>query len=131
MYSKELMSGVFWGFFGGKYYSYEKFNEAVSDYNKDFDKTWNPNETVLDSSNVSVLYSYWDYDKEDEIEEIFDLVADNKSSFTTGELLFKAHNQVVDKLENETHNFFEGFLLGNREHYNNPNEPFYFIHQAQ
>ena len=131
MYPKELMSGVYWGFFGGKYKSLKEFIQAVTEYNHELGIKWNANETVLTASHVTILYSYWDYDTEDEIEEVFDLTADHKTGFTAGELLFKVHNQVVDKLESELHHFFEGFLLRKRGYYTNLNKPFYFINQAK
>ena len=130
MYPEELMTDIYWGFYGGKYPSREKFIQAVIDYNKDFNKEWVPNETVLAYANITIQYSYWDDDEEDETEEDFNLVADNKSDFTAGELLFKIHNQVVDKLENEDHHFFEGLMLWEGENYSNPNTPLYFLNQG-
>ena len=130
MYPKELMAGLYWGFYGGKHNSIESFIQAVTDYNQDFDTMWNPNETVLASKTVTIQYSYWNFEKEDEIQEVFDLDADNELGFTASELLFKVHNKVVDKLENEKHRFFEGFLLGQRVYYKNLNKPFYFINQG-
>ena len=88
MYPEELMSNIYWGFYGGKYDSREKFIQSVSEYNKGFNNEWFPDETVLACTNVSVQYSYWDKEEE-EMEEDFELVADNKSGFTAGELLLK------------------------------------------
>ena len=131
MYPKELMSGICWGFYGGKYNSPEEFIQAVIEYNQDLGgRKWNIEEIVLTSMHVTIQYSFWDYDTEDEVEEAFDLKADNEEGFSAGELLYKVHNQVVDKLENETHHFFEGFLLGKREYYKNLNKPVYFINQG-
>ena len=131
MYPKELMSGIYWGFFGGKYNSYEEFIQAVAEYNHELrGRKWNPEEVILDSVCVTIQYSYWDYDVEDEIEEAFDLKADNEAGFSAGELFYKVHNRVVENLENETHHFFEGFLLGKREYYKNLNKPVYFINQG-
>ena len=144
MYPKELMTGVYWRFWGGKYNSQEEFVQNVTNYNQDLGKKrWNSDKTILSSPKVSILYSYWDFDIEEEIEEVFELEANNETGFTAGELLYKVHNQVVDKLETELHQSFEGFLLGENEAhqwlggfasveqtYNrNPNQPFYFIKQ--
>ena len=126
MYPEEIMSNICWGFYGGKYDSREKFIQSVSEYNKDLNKEWFPDETVLNCKNVSVQYSYWDEEEDDEIEEDFELVADNTSGFTAGELLFKIHNQVVDKLEDEDHHFFEGLTLWE----GNPQMPLYFLNQG-
>lgn len=130
MYPKKLMSGIYWGFHGGKYESLEEFVQAVIDYNKDFGKKWLPNEIVLACTNVTVQYSYWDENEEDEVEEDFNLVADDKSGFTAGELLYKIHNQVVEKLEDDDHHFFEGLTLWDGENYSNPNAPLYFLNQG-
>jgi len=131
MYPKELMSGIYWGFFGGMYNSYEKFIQAVAEYNWELGgNKWNPEEIILASTQVTIQYSYWDYDAENEIEMTFDLEADNEAGFSTGELLYKVHNQVVEKLENETHHFFDGFLLRKHENYKDLHKPIYFINQG-
>jgi hypothetical protein len=130
MYPEELMSDVYWGFYGGKYDSIAKFIQEVINYNQDFGKKWNPDETVLASANVTVQYSYWDESEEEETEEDFDLVADNQSCFSAGELLFKIHNYVVEKLEEEDHHFFEGLTLWEGENYSNPDVPLYFLNQG-
>ena len=129
MYPKELMTGIYWGFWGGKYNSQEEFVHSVTAYNKELGlKKWNANDTVLASSKATILYSYWDYDIDEEVEEVIELEADNETGFTAGELLYKVHNQVVEKLENESHHIFEGFLLGQNE--STLNQPFYFIKQG-
>jgi hypothetical protein len=130
MYPKELMSEVYWGFYGGKYTFVSKFITEVINYNRKFDKEWNPDEIVLNSKEATIQYYYWDDDTEEEIEDDFNLVADTQSGFTAGELLYKIHNQVVDKLENEDHHFFEGLTLWEGENYSNPNAPLYFLNQG-
>ncbi len=127
MYPEELMTKISWAFYGGQYESLEKFIQEVTDYNKNLNKEWHPNESILACSDVTVQYSYWDDDEEDEVEDDFNLIAENKSGFTTGELLFKIHNQVVDKLENEDNHFFEGLTLWEGENYSNPQAPLYFL----
>jgi len=129
MYPKKLMSEVNWGFFGGKYNSFEKFNHEVSEYNKECDKEWVPNEIVLNCPKVTIQYAYWGNAEEDVIEAEFDLVSDNESGFTGGELLFKIHNQVVDQLEDEDHNFFEGLTLLKTQDVDDDFVPYYFINQ--
>jgi len=130
MYPKRLMSNVSWGFFGGKYNSLEKFIQKVSDYNKDCNKIWFPEKTVLNCQNVTVQYAYWNDEEKDVIEVEFDLVSDNESGFTAGELLFKLHNSVVDKLEEEDYHFFEGLTLWKKDNHRIPNTPIYFINQG-
>ena len=130
MYPQELMSNIYWGFYGGKYESREKFIQSVNEYNKGFNNAWFPDETVLACTSVSIQYSYWNEQDEDEIEEDFELFADNKSGFTAGDLLYKIHNKVVDRLEDEDHHFFEGLTLWEGENYNNPDVPLYFLNQG-
>jgi hypothetical protein len=130
MYPEELMSNIYWGFYGGRYDSYTQFVKEITTYNKDLNNEWNPYETVLNCKEVTVQYSYWDENEEDEIEEDFNLLADNQTNFSAGELLFKIHNQVVEKLENEDHHFFEGLTLWEGENYSNPNAPLYFLNQG-
>jgi hypothetical protein len=100
----------------------------VTAYNQELDNTWNPNEVVIECKDITIQYSYWD-DEEEEIEDDFNLSADG-SFFTAGELLFKIHNHVVDKLENNDHHFFEGLTLWDGENHSNPDAPLYFVNQG-
>jgi len=132
MYPKQLMSEVYWGFYGGSYPCREKFIQEVTDYNKELNKEWSPSETILNCPNVTIQYSYWNDDKNN-VEEIdFDLEADNLSGFTAGELLYKIHNQVVDILEIEEYRFFEGLTLWKRKRRGKKHSigPIYFINQV-
>jgi hypothetical protein len=130
MYPKELMSNVYWGFYGGKYDSLIRFiNEAIT-YNKGLDNEWNPREIVLNCKELTVQYSWRDGNEDEEIEDDFNLTADNQSDFSAGELLFKIHNQVVEKLENEDHHFFEGLSLWDGKNYSNSDTPLYFLNQG-
>lgn len=126
---QEIMSNVYWGFYGGKYQTLEAFVEQVKLYNEDFGIDWNPDEIVFEKKTLSVQYSYWDEKTDEEVEEDFDLHAD-KGAFTAGELLFKIHNQVVEKLEDDDHHFFEGLTLWEGENYGNPRAPLYFLNQG-
>jgi hypothetical protein len=130
MYPKILMTDVSWGFYGGKYESQAKFIREVISYNKDLENEWSPDETVLANTNVTIQYFYWDDKEDDDVEEDFNLVADTKIGFTAGELLYKIHNQVVDKLEDADHHFFEGLTLWEGENYSKPNAPLYFLNQG-
>ena len=127
---KELMTGIYWGFYGGQYDSLEKFIQEVTEYNEDLENEWNPSETVFSCMDITVQYSYWDDEEEDEVEEDFNLTADKQSGFTTGELLYKIHNKVVDKLEDADNHFFEGLTLWEGENHSNPDAPLYFINQG-
>ncbi|OWK39197.1 hypothetical protein FRUB_06279 [Fimbriiglobus ruber] len=47
----------------------------------------------------------------EQIEPVIMLEANNGESFTTGELLFKLHNALVEQLRKIDHHFFEGLSL--------------------
>jgi hypothetical protein len=128
-YPKQIMSNIYWGFYGGKYDTKKEFISEVIKYNNEFNNDWNPNEIILNLKIVTIQFSYWDDGEEDEIEESFDVCADN-DFFTSGDLLYKIHNQVVEKLEDEDHHFFEGLTLWDGENYSNPQTPLYFLNQG-
>jgi len=130
MYKKEIMSDVRWGFYENKYDSFEKFILEVIEYNKDLDLEWIPEKTVLDCREIIIQYSYWDDDIKTVIEKDFELIADNQTGFSAGELLFKIHNQVVDRLQNEDFNIFQGLALLKKDCIINPDKPHYFIDQG-
>ena len=132
MYPKQLLSEVHWGFYGGRRPCQEEFIQEVTEYNKELNKEWNPNDTVLNYPNVTILYSYWNTKRNNVEEKSFDLAASNQSGFTAGELMYKIHNQVVDRLENEDFRFFEGLTLWKIKNEKNihPKTPLYFINQT-
>ncbi len=125
----QIMSNVYWGFYGGKYKTKNEFITEVIKYNKNLNNPWNPDEIILNLKVVTIQYSYWDDNEEEEIEDNFDLYAE-ASTFTSGELLFEIHNHVVERLEDDDHHFFEGLTLWDGENYGNPNVPLYFLNQG-
>ena len=128
MYPEELMTNVYWGFYGNKFNSLEKFTQEVISYNNECENEWIPTEIVLDCPVVTIQYSHWK-NEEEIVEDYVDLAADNQSNFTAGELLYKIHNQVVDVLKEENHQFFEGLTLLKEEKGKKTNPPTYFINQ--
>jgi hypothetical protein len=82
---------------------------------------------------VVIQYSHWGID-DDGDEEIFEpnfiLVADNGEYFSSLELLYKIHNEVCEKLNNEDHKFLEGIELWEGENPNHPDIPLYFLQQG-
>ena len=129
MFPKQIMTEVKWGFSGGRYESRKVFIKEVTKYNKGLSTHWRPKETVLESPKVSIQYSYWNNDRNNVEEEEFNLIADNASGFTAGELLYKIHNQVVDTLEEEQFRFFEGLTLWKNKKSIRSTTPLYFINQ--
>ncbi|GHV54561.1 hypothetical protein FACS1894181_18390 [Bacteroidia bacterium] len=118
------MENVFWGFYGGKYATKEKFVDAIIAYNRKIGKTeWNPNEVVVENKQVIISYAYETGDNE--VNEEFHLSAED-DTFIAGELLFEIHNQIVEHLENLDYHFFEG-LIYNGIHEKYPHIPFYYL----
>ena len=128
IYPKERMQEILWSFSGGQYVFREDFIREVTKYNAE-SGGWIPDEMVLASLRLTVQYFYWDDEEDDEIEEDFDLTADNDAGFTARELLFKIHNQVIENLGNEDHHFFEGLTLW-EETRDDTDAPRYLLNQG-
>ncbi len=128
-YPKRLLNDVLWNFKSKRYSLQSEFITAVLTYNENIfgeDFEFNKDQKILESSKVVIQYSYWDEEKEDDIEPDFLLTADNGEFFTKGELLYKTHNELHEKLQNQDGSFFEGFLLWEGENPNHPEVPLYF-----
>lgn len=132
-YPKQILTGILWNFDNHKFQSQVLFEEELVKYNEEItDDTFTKDlsENVLHSPEVIIQYSYWDDVEGDIIEPDFLLEADNGSYFTIGELLYKVHNEVCEKLKEEDHKFFEGFDLWEGETPNRINTPLYFLQQG-
>ncbi|CAM4412883.1 hypothetical protein [Zobellia nedashkovskayae] len=130
---QRLLNDVLWNFKDKTYSSLSEFLIALLTYNENIfgeDFEFDKDEKVLESTQVVIQYSYWDEEKEDDIEPDFLLTADNGEFFTQGELIFKVHNKVQEKLQDQDNSFFEGLLLWEGENPNNPNVPLYFVMQG-
>ncbi|MBC9797861.1 hypothetical protein [Sinomicrobium weinanense] len=132
-YPKEIMTGILWSFEDRKFNRLEEFENALIKYNKDikgesfaFDLTDN----ILNAPKVTIQYQYWDEKEEDHIEPDFLLSAYNNEFFLQGELLFKVHQEVCEKLKDADNKYFEGFVLWEGENPNNPEIPLYFLLQG-
>lgn len=128
-----VLNDVLWNFKDKNYSSLSEFVIALMVYNEDIfgeDFEFEKDAKVLDSNKVVIQYSYWDEEKDDDMEPDFLLTADNGQFFAKGELLFKVHQQVREKLQDQDHSFFEGFLLWEGENPNNPDVPLYFVMQG-
>lgn len=132
-YSSEMGKGILWSFDNKKFNSQEEFIKVLLAYNFEIqgqDTHVDLDERILNSPKVVIQYSYWDEGEDDTLEPDFLLSADNSNYFTLGELLYKVHNEVYEKLSNDDHRFFEGFDLWKGENPNNPNVPLYFLQQG-
>jgi hypothetical protein len=132
-YPKQILRNIRWSFDNNKFQSQTDFEEELIKYNEEItDETFTKvlSENALHSPEVVIQYSYWDDDEEDILEPDFLLRADNGSYFTIGELLFKVHNEVCERLKEDDHKFFESFDLWEGENPNNINSPLYFLQQG-
>ena len=71
--------------------------------------SWRPDAIIIPAQRVAVRYRCWQ--GKEQIEPMVTLEADDGATFSVGELLFKLHNAVVEKLREIDHHFFEGLTL--------------------
>ena len=105
------MRDVCWSFIGSPFAPRDEFDARVRQYQiqiRDQD-SWRPDEIVIPTPRVAVRYRYWEGDEQ--VEPVITLEADDRRSFTAGELLFKLHNAVVEQLRDTDHHFLEGLAL--------------------
>ena len=132
-YPKRILNNILWGFYHDRFLTQSAFELALIEYNESINKrnfSVNLAEIILYSPQVVIQYSYWDEESDDIVEPDILLESGNKVGFTSGELLFKVHNEVCEKLQNEDHKFLEGLSLWEGEHPNYPNIPLYFLLQG-
>jgi hypothetical protein len=113
-YPAELLWGVSWTFRGDTFLNRQTFDAAVAEYqDPDRGEVWRPWEVVLAATQVRISPDVaWYLTDEHPVAEF---TADNKVSFTMGELLFKVHNAFVAQLRQMDHQYFEGFILDEHE----------------
>jgi hypothetical protein len=126
---EDVLDDVLWSFTEGPFPDRAAFDAAVRQYQIDIQQgedSWRPEEVVLPCSLVRITCEWWEEGwAEEEVEPIIPLTADNGTSFTAGELLFKVHNTVMAQGNMGDHHFFEGL---SRKRTRDPNEaPLYEI----
>jgi hypothetical protein len=131
-YPEKIMGNVYWSFTGTEpFYTLKSFVREVKDYYNqlDIEELWDADEIVLEVPIVQIQYLYMEYDKVEndfiEIEPIITLKARNGSAFTSGELLYSIHNEVIKNFANTTAIYFEGFQLW--EESQDKEVPLYFL----
>lgn len=94
-YPEEIMHDVAWSFVGMQYRSQKQFIEAVNDYNEKLGTTgrWNPYATAIQCKEVTIQYSYWSDEEDEEVGEDFNLVS-TTSAFTNAELLKDTYGDI-------------------------------------
>ena len=109
-YPDELLWEVSWTFRGHVFADRAAFDAAVTEFQSaDSSDVWRPNEVVLHAHRVRVSPDvHWHLTDDHPTAEF---AADNGSSFTAGELLFKVHNRFVSELQQMDHKYFEGLTL--------------------
>ena len=122
-YPKYIMENVEWVFSDGPNKTINDFIEKVCIHCENINvKCWDTREIAIYIPKIHIKYSYWNESIENDVYEDFLLIADNKSYFTNGELLFKIHNAIEYNLaENlEEHIFFGGLVFCEEEKDNIP-----------
>ena len=101
---RAILEDVPWQLVGKPFETRADFERAVHEYHRQlgFSGAWQPAQIVISAPRIRVLYWRPDGDAS------FELTADNGESFTAGELLFKIHNETVEHLREDDHQFFEG-----------------------
>lgn len=102
---------VCWSFVGAPFADRAEFDAAVRQYQIRIRKrdSWRPDAVALPAGQVAIRYRCWQGDEQ--LETVVVLAADDGAAFTAGELLFKVHNAVVERLRDLDHHFFEGLVL--------------------
>jgi hypothetical protein len=145
----EILIDIAWAFNQEVHYTIESFNKEISQYQIDImegDACWNPNEIIIDSPNVDIVYMAWiekggleenetlledkDFFENEENSDdgqfqaniLSSFVADNGKNFTSLELMYKLDKQMKTK-DLGDHIFFEGLTKQESENGN----PIYFM----
>jgi hypothetical protein len=149
----DLLKNVVWAFNGVNYHDPEAFNKAITAYNAESGlehAKWEPDEIVLDTPSVQIVYQYFvtptdirfddetvldeddadlqlnDPEEENEQREVaVTFMADNGYYFTALELMYKIHQrlwhrQLGDRI------YFEGLLVCNIPERITP--PLFYLH---
>lgn len=122
-----ILRNIAWRFDHTDYPAREAFSAEVARYQFDILKeraVWHPNEVVIDSPAVDLVYKYWvtgndavfadeelhnPVDEDEEISVTATFTADNGDSFTALELLHKLHQRLRHR-DLGDHYFFEGLV---------------------
>jgi hypothetical protein len=114
-YPESLLSDTLWSFHGQRPYAslpafvaaVRQHHISIQDYAPDIepDESWQPDEMALRSPRAIIRY-FWDVGPEQVWAET-EIAADGMA-FSSGELFYKLHNAVVDRLCNSGHCEFEG-----------------------
>lgn len=114
-----VLADTLWDFANqGKYGSRAEFDEAVRCYHVEVqeyapdiqpEECWRPSVVVVQSP--CVMIRYFSDSTGDEVWHEIELVSDDATGFTGGELLFKLHNAAVGELRHNAHHWFEGLEL--------------------
>jgi hypothetical protein len=115
-YPRDLMEDTLWSFTGPRFRSQARLEAAVRQYHRrlEAEDRWQPDTLVLACPRVRIRPDFWDDLLPEEAEDlIVEVVADDPSGFTAGELLFKVHNVFLKRFAELAgdYTFFEGFHL--------------------
>jgi len=126
-YPQELLRDIYWSFENGHFDNQTDFENALKEYYKEISGSRFPlkmDDKVLEVPEIIVQYMKYNYDEDEWEEPQEEFHADNNDYFTVGELLYKIHNAIGKKLEDDDNVYFEGLTFGAED---SPNLPLYFL----
>jgi|GEM_PF-2539493 hypothetical protein len=126
-----LLGSVLWKFDGSLYNSRASFDRAVRKYQKDQGEdadNWEPDKLALAVPQVAIQYECQD-ENGDWVKPIVELTAEDGKQFTNGELFFKLHNAIVEKLRAMDNNQLQGLDLVDAKW--KENVPLYIVNQVE
>lgn len=132
-YPEILFKDIYWTFLEPTYSDIDAFQNAFKDYHKSigYKGKFPPikwNEVCIKAPKVILQYVIFPKTENDEITEPqVEILADNNTSFTPKELLFKMHNAICVALANEDHHYFEGLTYSTDQDPNYKGFPVYFV----
>lgn len=132
-YPEILFKDIYWTFLETTYSDIDEFQNAFKEYHKSigYKGKYPPikwEEVCLEAPKVILQYVIFPKNENDDIiEPQVEILADNESSFTPRELLFKMHNAICEALENEDHHYFEGLTFSTDQDPNYKGFPVYFV----
>lgn len=120
---------VCWKLTGGRFTDQDQFNASVVQYHRRLDRSsaWQPESIALPCPHFALQYACYN-DNDEEEDRVVILVSDNGVSFSTGELLFKIHQAIVNDLADADRTFFEGLVLDSTT--TRKNVPHYVLRQG-
>lgn len=110
---RDLLRDIYWSFGRISAETLDELNAEVAQYQRDIkgdDAAWQPDQVVVRAPLVRVLYSHWDFEEEDHVTSVVEIIPVH-GELTAGELLWRVNEASYEALGRVDHHFFEGFSL--------------------